>query len=475
MYAYTDAERAKEEWRHRECAKYLRQQFESQPRGRHRDPAEYYAAGGVPIRAADPMPPAETFQAPPPTAALQREPTQHDKVWKVFEYLDTNKDFRVDSTEWKAGIQACRVPFNEPTIDDLFEKGASSTPDGITSSDWSGFARRYPMLVDCLYYRFVSAHSAEAEIRQADEAAPALTAAVRRAGNDEDQAKRDLEAEMEVVAREADALRDAEGKRADAEAQHKQRQEGAAAAAKVRGDAQRTVQQQWPEIQRRNAESLQAQRELDQAKRRIAEGNDREKRLRQALAELQEDRDRAMQEQAKAEDTLARLKAESQPDPEEELARADKDLVDSQRQEREAAVELTEAAQLAERQRFRRDEAERRANAAQNHADDRARAHEAARKAELANEKKKQQAENIKRLGPGMESEGVYTEAAEKENTYVTEEIKLRQQRDELERRENVLREVHDTFTSPRQAAGSSSPLRDHPAYGSPSPPSFGR
>eukprot|EP01062_Namystynia_karyoxenos_P036095 TRINITY_DN26306_c1_g1_i1.p1 TRINITY_DN26306_c1_g1~~TRINITY_DN26306_c1_g1_i1.p1 ORF type:complete len:522 (+),score=206.21 TRINITY_DN26306_c1_g1_i1:87-1568(+) len=479
MY-YSDAERAREEWRHQQCAKYLRHQMEQGPSPqRSAYGTAIPAAASVP-RYYDTAPPPAEVHSPGHAALYVGGPcstperlVDNASGWRVFEFLDTNRDYKVDREEWAKGMEACNMAFSPETVSDLFEKAAPNGSDAISSGDWGGFCRRYPMLIDCLYHRFVSLRNADADLAEAEAARAPLAAASKRAEQEEEQAGRDLGGEIAAAEKEKEALDRAEAAREEAETKYRGAVEDANLKARQRTDAHRTMQQHWPEIQRRQTELHQAQRDCELAQRRANDAAERIKVLEQALRDAREEEDKARTALSDGQARIAELSKREGPDPEEDFRSAETALNEAQRAENDAASAMAEAQQLADRQRFREEEAQRRRDAAQRHKDAAAQQLEIARKAVEDNEMRRAAAETTKRDGPGKGLDGQVTEDAEKENKLVEEEVRLREQRDALEKRETVLREEHDSFTIPRK----SSPPRERAApgaAGAASPQSYG-
>lgn len=214
--------------------------------------------------------------------------------------------------------------------------------------------------------------------------------------------------------------------------------------------AQAEVVRQWPDAQRKAAELRDAELSAAAAAARAARADESAARLVEALEAAKAEQDAAAAEKAKAEErraALAERVAESQAPA--ASARA-----------AEEAVWLAETAQLDAEDALRR--AKERVSVAQHRRSQQALrtkawsdAVAAARKqrdgaaaAAAKNGAKLRQADAVARHGPATGADGQPTDEAVRENELVAQEIIIREQRDELDKRENMLRQSAGEFAA---------------------------
>eukprot|EP01062_Namystynia_karyoxenos_P029024 TRINITY_DN21880_c2_g1_i1.p2 TRINITY_DN21880_c2_g1~~TRINITY_DN21880_c2_g1_i1.p2 ORF type:complete len:537 (+),score=220.30 TRINITY_DN21880_c2_g1_i1:103-1611(+) len=469
MY-YDASEMEREAWRHQQCAEYLRTQLQQ---GGSPGPAPPGYAGGAATAGGSPSPSGAYgygqgySQQPSPqryaTGAGQPQQGQpqgpaavghQDKVWKTFNDLDANRNGRVELDEMLRGFRDINLELTDATTEDLYKKAKrpGDTSDGIVNAEWGDFCQRYPMLRDAIYFRFLAKQNADQDLREATQLKAELQRSRDRAQQEADGAEREAQAERNAAQREEEALKDSDAAQREAEDQASRAEQAAREAARKRDSAHAKVQREWPVIQRRQAERFAAQQDAEVARRRIGEAEERERMLQQALDDARQEKERALAALRDANDREAASRpAEGEPDPEEEFHAAERALGDAHRGEQDARGTLSDAQSRSDRQRARRDEQDRRAENAEQRRDAARHGLQRAQKNCDDNEQRIRNAEGTQKMGPGKAPDGGMTEDGRKENQLVQEEIRLREQRDNLEQREGVLREEHTSWVSPRQ------------------------
>ena len=91
-----------------------------------------------------------------PQTAFPADPTDEVKVRLVFEQLDMNKNGVIEKEEWQKMFKNLRVPLSAATAEDLFSRADADHDTVANRPDFSNFAEHYPVLVDSLYVRIQS-------------------------------------------------------------------------------------------------------------------------------------------------------------------------------------------------------------------------------------------------------------------------------------------------------------------------------
>lgn len=473
---FDNSEMEREAWRHQQCAEYLRSQLQTQvPHGASPQPHGYPAgSSGYSPTSYGGQPQQQPRYAPPGAGGLQPPALQpsgvaggpggvpnQDKVWKTFNDLDTNRNGRIELEELGRGLGDINLDLTWPTIQDLYRKVKRSgeLSDGITNAEWGNFCERYPMLRDAIYFRFLAKQNADAELKDAQAQQGELARNRERARQEAAAAEREAKAERDAAGREDLALGEAENAQRAAEDQSTAAEGAAREAAKARDAAHARVQREWPVIQKRQAERYAAQQDAELARRRIGEQEERERMLQQALDDARCEKDRAHAALRDAIDREAASRApDGEPDPEEEFRNAERSLAEAHRDDQDARAAVGDARNRTDRQRGRRDEQDRRAEQAEQRKEAADGGLDRASRAVEDNDRRITNAKGTQQMGPGKNPDGSMTEDGEKENELIKDEIRLREQRDQLEQREGALREEHTSWSNPRQEAYSQNP-----------------
>ncbi|ORC86044.1 uncharacterized protein TM35_000312300 [Trypanosoma theileri] len=152
-----------------------------------------------------------SFQANTSGALIPKVPveaTQEEKVRVLFAELDIKGNRVLELEDFKQGFRTFNLDFSAATVEDLFEKADTNRDGTISFSEFERFARLYPIMTDCLYFRSKAfwdeeqiKREIEAErlaVRQAEQAVELARKAVEDAEQDVDVSK------AAVVAAEAD-------------------------------------------------------------------------------------------------------------------------------------------------------------------------------------------------------------------------------------------------------------------------------
>ena len=265
-------------------------------------PSAVAASRGVPSLSRAPapvssyaVPATQTARAPAVLGARPSVPldaTEDEKIRTVFAEFDSKGQRVIELEDLRNGFRVLGIDFTTATLNDLFQKGDLNHDGRISQGEFESFARMYPIMIDCLFYR-------------------------SKAFYDDQVMQRELDAEKEAV-RQANGLvsqADAAQKAAAKAAEDTQQQiVDADADIKDRANRLRQVQLQLEQAQR---DKERAQKEKYDRENEAVEARDRERVARAAQQEAArevEKHDRKLQglaqDAAKADDRVKQLQAQ---------------------------------------------------------------------------------------------------------------------------------------------------------------------
>lgn len=76
-----------------------------------------------------------------------------EKLRVVFSEFDIKSARMIDLDDFKAGFHNMSLDFSSATVEDLFERADVNHDHRISYSEFERFARMYPIMTDCLYFR----------------------------------------------------------------------------------------------------------------------------------------------------------------------------------------------------------------------------------------------------------------------------------------------------------------------------------
>ncbi|EPY22241.1 hypothetical protein STCU_08283, partial [Strigomonas culicis] len=95
-----------------------------------------------------------------PTAAsgalvpkLSADASPEEKVRVVFSEFDTKGTRSIDMEDFRNGFRNMGLDFSSATVEDLFERGDLNRDGRISYSEFERFARLYPIMTDCIFFR----------------------------------------------------------------------------------------------------------------------------------------------------------------------------------------------------------------------------------------------------------------------------------------------------------------------------------
>lgn len=258
--------------------------------------------------------------------AISAAASPEEKLRTVFAEFDTKSLRAVDLDDFRRAFSHLGLDFSSATIDDLFAR-ADVTHDGrLSFAKFERFARLYPIMMDCLFFRI-------------------------RAAGEEEQVLRELEAEREAVQRAESGLH--------------QTMERLQRVEEEVNSAQAQVRLAEEELRERTGKMRELADEMESARqdreRAVAGRQTREKDVLE-LRESEKESRRALQDIARESDRLERRAgalASDAGDAEEKVRQLMKALEEAQRAAEKAHEWAEKAAQEAEEAKAREREANR--------------------------------------------------------------------------------------------------------------------
>lgn len=405
-------------------------------------------------------------------AAESPAPAHSDKVRTVYDDLDQSRSRKVTLEDWQKNFTDLRLAEPEGmltagTVEDLFNEKADKNKDTVvTFQEFSRFAESYPKLLDSLYYRgraIVHERERKSNIKRAKEDADLLQQKVDEATDLLNQQERAaLEHGGKVKDSEANIQR-AEDDAANTKKDADRAQQELADERKLRGDKNAAKDRAKEELrgkdgdlraQQRNVSAAEKKKEQKQAE--IARQAAEIEKLEKLLADKKEEKNKQEGELADADRKVSEEQAAAA-----DIERAKDDL---QTKLDAASAELSDA-DKALQEKLKEEEAAKRAHREQQQklqqaqaAHDRELKEEQAQKAkqdskqrmlaraeDSLNEHNKVVAELEDNDRTKDEERG---QQQQKENSIVESEIRLREQRDAVEQREQELSLAANEFAA---------------------------
>ncbi|KAJ9458431.1 calmodulin-like protein containing EF hand domain [Diplonema papillatum] len=413
--------------------------------------------------------------------------THSEKIRVVFEELDNRKSRSISYDDWQSAFARLRLvipdgPFTEETCHDLFYKKADKNEDGYVSfSEFQLFGEVYPKLLDSLYFRCRDQVHHDSRAQNMD-AARALQGELEKRRDD---ATGELD-EAENAVRDAQQNEETSGAAVETAKElekdaRQQKDEAHGQTEEVRGrlrDAQVDRDKVKEGVRQKDASLRSSQRAVDAAvkKEKAQEGElDKAKKELERLQKLVEAQQREVQRQeGLLSDASASIQNAEGKVRENESAKgaAENELNAAQSVvqgiEQDLKTALDHETTLAQTHRDTVKEVNQ-AQAHKNHEDAelaKATAREVQKKAALdrairALEDHDKVVEALENKDRELEERRAAEEA--RENEILEQEVRLREQRECMEKKEEALRNAHQDFTND---SGRASPLRSRLAPG---------
>eukprot|EP01062_Namystynia_karyoxenos_P035237 TRINITY_DN2583_c1_g1_i1.p1 TRINITY_DN2583_c1_g1~~TRINITY_DN2583_c1_g1_i1.p1 ORF type:complete len:599 (+),score=227.88 TRINITY_DN2583_c1_g1_i1:73-1797(+) len=402
-----------------------------------------------------------------------------DRVRATFDEADTNRNRVIDQQEFTSAVQLCELEVSQATAADLFRK-ADVDQDGVLSyAEWQRWAELYPTLHDCFYHRFkllLEHKAAEQRVEQAKQVRRQLEDREEAAKRQVRQADEGCEA-AQHRAEEAERAAAAAGQRQrDADDALREQQRASDAARQQLADGQRRLADERERERQAQARGAESARELEGASRRqqqaehaVAQADAAEQRALQALEEARREKERqqriaaeaaadADRARARHEEILSAAPPQAMEEARRLLADAEDACREQDRKQRALSAALQDAARAAGDAARARDEAQRQVLASKDQKEPALRALTGTGRDLVDHDRQ------VKELSD--ETDRILQKGKElwaQENMIVEQEIRLREQRDQLEAKEEALRSAQSSFVqqagrSPARARMSHSP-----------------
>eukprot|EP01059_Diplonema_ambulator_P032129 TRINITY_DN6150_c0_g1_i2.p1 TRINITY_DN6150_c0_g1~~TRINITY_DN6150_c0_g1_i2.p1 ORF type:complete len:473 (+),score=188.79 TRINITY_DN6150_c0_g1_i2:46-1464(+) len=389
----------------------------------------------------------------------------HDlKVTLLFSEFDVRKTQAIDIEGLIVVFKRLNIPFSTATVNDLFEKGDANGDGVINVPEFKRFAELYPTLIDCLYYRAKDYWTNEAqkegieemkrvldELRESESCIERDLAHQKMAVAD---AERRLQAQLQALAdsqrKETEAKSNIDNAHDATERCRAELRDRVAELNRTK-DIERQKQLELSERQRTLEHAI---RRLQQQEGEVTKAQERLRDIERMLAEQQREVDRQING---AERCRAEAEAEEQREAEahavaaealrmvhsaaDDVSHTEERLAQIAETERQAALALREAAEETSRQLNRREQEQRAVLSAQQL--------EAAKVTELA-AAQEALAEHQRLLHQQIQENEDFVDKRRQvdseESPLVEQEVRLREQRENLERKESRLRSDFSHF-----------------------------
>lgn len=392
--------------------------------------------------------------------------TVEEKVRIVFAEFDVKNQRMIDVEDLKKGFRTLGFDFSTATVNDLFSKGDSNHDGRISFLEFEKFARLYPIMTDCLYYRsktFWEDQSMQRDIDGEREAVKAANFQVAQVESQLASARKSSEQSSGAIAEAENDLRNlqnrsrelagqSEGLIRDKERSAKEKYDRETDANTLRereraaranlGDLSRDAEK----LDRRNSgASLDAQKAEERLKLLQQQLLDAQRALeraqnaqRQTQVELE-----AVRQREKAAQRDLEMIATDAPRIEDALRKAELEFAHVQDRMREMEAAQRDIVRDSDDAARRRDAAERAAASSkdfeQRMADELDVARRAAAERELAAKQREQDL---------LEQQRLRQQVSAQERALIEQELRLREQRESLEEKEGRLKSEASTFLS---------------------------
>eukprot|EP01060_Flectonema_neradi_P036661 TRINITY_DN7128_c0_g1_i1.p1 TRINITY_DN7128_c0_g1~~TRINITY_DN7128_c0_g1_i1.p1 ORF type:complete len:514 (+),score=143.05 TRINITY_DN7128_c0_g1_i1:68-1609(+) len=391
-------------------------------------------------------------------------PAHEVKIRILFNELDVKRRQGISIEEMIVVFKRMHVAFSSATINDLFEKGDANGDGIITMDEWRRFGECYPTLMDCLYYRakdyWLDIAQKEA-IEDSQRLLEELKEKEARCREAHARSIAEVEEAERKLAQQVQILLEAQRREAEAKAQMD-------AAHQVTEKARADLRDRIAELnsakdleRQRQMELSERQRSLEAAIRRLqcqeAEVTKAQERLRDIDRMLQEQQREVEKQIAGAERCRAEVEAEEIKEQEahriaaealkqvhacaETVAAAEDRLAETVDQEKQAALVLRDAAEDTQRQIARRDAEQKAVSLAKEN--EAACAEGVAKAGEAVTDQEHRVQQQIQENIDFVEKR---RQVDDEEGPLVEQEVRLREQRENLERKESRLRSDFTAF-----------------------------
>lgn len=409
--------------------------------------------------------------------------SEDEKLRIVFSEFDLKGNRMIDMEDLKQGFRTLGLEFTTATMNDLFQKGDTNHDGRISFSEFERFAKFYPIMMDCLFYRskaFWDEENLNRELQGERDAVRQAQNAVLQAQQALQNAQRAVEDANESIGASESDMKDRNGRirdiakdldqaHRDKDRMQKDRFDRESELTELR-DRERSARQNHGELAR---EAEKADRRAAGLQQEALKADDRVKQLQQQLLEAQRAADRANQAAKQAAndvDGVRQKEKDAQRQAENiirELPRVEEGLREADFNINNALNRIKELEALSRELGRELDEASRRRDAGERAAQN-ARDQEAGAATDL--ERARRLAEERDRQAKAREAELLEQQRqrqliTQHERALIEQELRLREQRESLEEKETRLNsEAKNFLGNLRQSMAARSFSRD-PSY----------
>ncbi|CUG93778.1 calcium-binding protein, putative [Bodo saltans] len=419
-------------------------------------------------------------QPQPQPPRLNVNATEDEKLRVVFAEFDVKGTRMIDMEDLKQGFRTLGLEFTTATMNDLFQKGDLNHDGRISFSEFERFAKFYPIMTDCLFYRSKAFWDED----QMNRDIQAEKDAVRQAQQNVQHTQTILTQTLRTVEEANEAIMSADG---DAKDRASRLRDVAKDIDNAQRDKDRVQKERYDREgelgtlrdRERNARLAQQEvsREVEKLDRRAAtlqqdflKAEDRVKQLQQQLMEAQRVSERAGQISKQAGSDVENMRAKERDATKtadavaRELPRVEEALKEADFSVNASINRIKELEQFARDLGREADEANRRRDAGE-------RAAAAAREQEL---QVQTELERLRRIADERDRQAKAREAelleqqrqrqliTQHERALIEQELRLREQRDTLEEKETKLKTEASSFLGNlRQSMATRSYSRD--------------
>ncbi|KPI83813.1 putative calmodulin-like protein containing EF hand domain [Leptomonas seymouri] len=380
-----------------------------------------------------------------------------EKLRVVFSEFDVKSSRMLDLDDFKAGFRNMGLDFSSATVEDLFERADLNHDHRISYSEFERFARLYPIMTDCLYFRSKNFWEEEqlkkeiqAEIEAASKSESTLDAAQRSLENAEGDvahaqsavkaADEDLRDRTERMRELAKDMEDARKDKERVIREKKDREQDLAAVKEREKEARKDLQDFARDSDKLDRRAAALVNDADAADEKV-------RQLMKALDDARRAADRAHQaaEQAASEADAAKSRekdaaveadaiAREIPKAEDAVRLADRNMAAADQVLKELDSAGKELGRQADEAAARRDAGEKSVAEARDRVAQKAREVESARNGVAERDRAIKQKEL--ELDEHQRNRELITQH---ERALIEQELRLREQRDSLEQRETKL------------------------------------
>ncbi|KAG5510513.1 hypothetical protein JKF63_06810 [Porcisia hertigi] len=394
------------------------------------------------------------------TALVPRSNTEaspEEKLRVVFSEFDTKGARMIDVDDFKQGFRNMGLDFSSATVEDLFERADLNHDRRISYSEFERFARLYPIMTDCLYFRskaFWEEDQMRKDIQAEVEAAQKSETMLDQAQRSLENAEADVADAQSAVKAADEDLRDRTDRMRDLARDMEEARKSKERIVREKKDREQdlgAIKEREKEARKELQDLARDSDKLDRRATALANdadaADDKVRQLLKALEDAKRAADRAHQaaeqaaseaDQAKEREKDAALEADAIgrdiPKAEDAVRVADRNVAAADQALRELDSAGKDVGRQADEAASRRDASERAVAEARERVSQRAREVDAARSAVADKDRaiKQKEAE----LDEHRRQRELITQH---ERTLIEQELRLREQRDSLEQRETKL------------------------------------